>query len=198
MNPNADSEVCTPPLTDSEEEFLEEYRPSNKASAPPKTRVHSHAAVPTENSDCLTYKEIRHLEHLDTVLLDHLVCSPNLKETSEELLACRELSKENPIIETCDLFEEVDFENISKRELYYNIIKKKRVMLSAIHYNKVVDICMKTGSRVGKFNDEDYAKMYAYHLQLDYLSSPVWMTLASVDSNEDINPFFILEGMAYK
>lgn len=83
---------------------------------------------------------------------------------------------------------------LTSREFYFNLIKQKRITLSALHYNRVVQTCMQTGGGVGKFNDEEFAKEYAYQMQELYLASPTYITVDTFDSHQDINPFFILEG----
>ena len=194
MSQNVDQETYLPPYVDSDEEFYDAYRAVNKAEPPVLPSRTTAPVVPSENHDRVSVKEIMQLQHIDKVLIDFLAHTDQLQECIDDVANCSCMETDNPLIEHCDVFQELEGCPLTSREIYHNMIKKKRLELSAVHYNQVVHSCMQTGCGIGKFNDPQYAKMYAYHYQLDYLSAPIWTTVATYGGHDDINPFFILEG----
>lgn len=142
--------------------------------------------------DDLTISEFRRLNRLDDRIMKSFVEVGERQNILDLDMLSRETEWGQWALDTADT---VDVEYCSSiRQLYCATIKKKRIILSALHYNAVVEACMQNGGGVGKFDDEDYAKQYAFQMQELYLSAPFWMDLEQFDMHEEINPFFIHEG----
>ena len=135
----------------------------------------------------LTAKEIQFLAMLDNTILN------TIKQRFEDG-GSFPLIKPNPDEDYLNLIIHQPTKPLTAREQYYNSAKLKRYMISDLFYNNVVETCMKTGGGVGKFNDESFAKAFAFQQQIDYLSLPIWADINTIESREDVNPFLLFEG----
>lgn len=142
--------------------------------------------------DPLAFSELRRLNKLDDRIMKSFAEVGDRQHLIGLDTPTRDIEWGKWALDTADALDEEHCTSI--RQLYCTTIKKKRIILSALHYNLVVEACMQNGGGVGKFGDEDYAKQYAFQMQELYLSAPFWMDLDQCDKHEEINPFFIHEG----
>lgn len=168
---------------------------SDDSTLPYQETNGAHPPVFTLNDEAneysLTVEEFQWMERLD-----HYV-TKRLMEVAGELDHLKDGHQREPewtdlAIETAGLIDQLETgRQLTIREMYFNIIKKKRITLSALNYDPVVQILK--SAHVGlDFTDEEYKEL-AYKHQQDYISMPVHINRMNCDKMKDINPFLLLE-----
>lgn len=158
------------------------YQPTNKAEPP---YDHSPAEEP------LSPEEFQWMERLDHYVTKRMI------EMGEELHLVQNLNESEMkwtdfAIESAQLIDQIEYRRpLTVREMYYNIIKKKRINLAALNYNSVVETLKKTYQ--GPEKDDRFFIQLAYQHQMDYLSLPIWENIQNCDKTTDINPFLLME-----
>jgi hypothetical protein len=145
--------------------------------------------APTEEP--LSVEELQWMERLDHCVTSRMI------EMSQELHHIQNLNECDAkwtdfAIETAEIIDQIEFRRpLTVREMYYNIMKKKRINLAAINYNCVVETLKNTHQ--GPPKDNHYFKQLTYYHQMDYLSLPIWENIRNCDKMTDINPFLLME-----
>lgn len=184
----------TPLSQISEEEFLP-YQESGGADPPAYLDMQDLDINFAPCEQPLTAKELARMDYLDDLVIRSFIDAGEKQNINNDIIPDRSTEWGKWALEVTGIIEQEDSgQELTAREIYYSIIKKHRIILSALFYNQVVKTCMATGGGVGKINDEEFAKQYAFQRQEEYLSYPIWMTSANFDKHEEINPFLILEG----
>ena len=147
--------------------------------------------VPEVDDEPLTVEEFQWMQRLDNYVLERMI------KAGEETAHIRTLSAIHAewtdfAIETSEMIDQIEYRRpLSVREMYYNIMKKKRITLCALNYNDVVENIMKVYQ--GPPKDEAFFIKLAYMQQIEYLGMPIWQNLSNVDKHIDINAFLLLE-----
>lgn len=139
----------------------------------------------------LTREEFMWMERLDHYVTNRMIAA------AEELDHIKHLNESASMwtdfaIESAELIDQIQCGRpLTVREMYYNIMKKKRINLAALNYNDVVN-CL-ANSHQGPPKDDQFFIQLAYMYQKDYLSMPIWENISNCDKKCEINPFLIME-----